>query len=322
MQPLFLFSLPRAGSTLAQRILGSHEDISTAAEPWLLLPLLYARKSEGVLAEYDHDAAFKAWEDFEKTLPGKSADMDAALRQFALELYTKAARPGARYFLDKTPRYHLIAAEIMRIFPDVKVIFLWRNPLAVMSSIIETFGRGRWNVYEFKIDLFNGLEHLLNAHQDFKQRAHAMRYEDLVKDSGTVVEKLCVYLDIPYKKSLIEEFAKATLRGRLGDYTGTKEYASISAEPLDKWKQQLCNPLRKRWARAYLHWIGKDRLAAMGYSLDELLAELNALPFSLRRLFSDIYWRAYGFFYLFFEGQLMKRKLRSLRNWRNVHVHR
>src|SRR5919107_2181016 len=40
--PLFLLSLPRSGSTLAQRILAAHGGIATTSEPWILLPYLYA----------------------------------------------------------------------------------------------------------------------------------------------------------------------------------------------------------------------------------------------------------------------------------------
>jgi hypothetical protein len=40
--PLFLLSLPRSGSTLAQRILAAHAGIATTSEPWILLPYLYA----------------------------------------------------------------------------------------------------------------------------------------------------------------------------------------------------------------------------------------------------------------------------------------
>lgn len=53
--PLFLFSLPRSGSTLAQRMLAAHPAVATVTEPWILLPFLYARKEEGVYAEYRHD---------------------------------------------------------------------------------------------------------------------------------------------------------------------------------------------------------------------------------------------------------------------------
>ena len=50
--PIFVFSLPRSGSTLLQRVLMSHNDISSVAEPWILLPQIYSLKKEGTLSEY------------------------------------------------------------------------------------------------------------------------------------------------------------------------------------------------------------------------------------------------------------------------------
>jgi hypothetical protein len=38
---IFLISQPRAGSTMSQRILGSHPNIYTVSEPWILLGPLY-----------------------------------------------------------------------------------------------------------------------------------------------------------------------------------------------------------------------------------------------------------------------------------------
>ncbi|MFV1990599.1 MAG: sulfotransferase, partial [Acidimicrobiales bacterium] len=48
IRPAFLLSLPRSGSTLLQRLLGAHSMVATVAEPWLLIPPLYALRDEGV----------------------------------------------------------------------------------------------------------------------------------------------------------------------------------------------------------------------------------------------------------------------------------
>ena len=40
------------------------------------------------------------------------------MRTFALRLYAKATNGAARYFLDKTPRYHLVVDEVIRLFPE------------------------------------------------------------------------------------------------------------------------------------------------------------------------------------------------------------
>ena len=62
----------------------------------------------------------------------------------------------------------------------------------------------------------------------------------------------------------------------------------LSEEPLAKWKATISNPLRKRWCRRYLDWLGRERLAAMGYDLDGLQRELNSTKGGLRHLGGDL----------------------------------
>src|SRR5215211_9414871 len=90
-RPLFLFSLPRSGSTLAQRILAAHEPIATASEPWILLPYLYTLREHGIYAEYSHRVLVQAVKDFCAVLPGGRNDYVAEIRRFALRLYGKAS---------------------------------------------------------------------------------------------------------------------------------------------------------------------------------------------------------------------------------------
>ena len=61
--PIFIFSLPRSGSTLLQKIIASSNEVSTSSEPWILLPLLYSQKEEGTLSEYSHKNAVLALND-------------------------------------------------------------------------------------------------------------------------------------------------------------------------------------------------------------------------------------------------------------------
>lgn len=66
---IFLISQPRSGSTLTQRILGSHPDIHTLAEPWLMLHPSYGMKSVGYDAEYNADWARTIVQQFLQKLP-------------------------------------------------------------------------------------------------------------------------------------------------------------------------------------------------------------------------------------------------------------
>lgn len=321
VQPIFLLSLPRSGSTLLQRILGKHSAIDTAAEPWVLLPLVSTLRSDGIYTNYDQNAVVGAVKDFYEAMPGGRVAFTGALRDAALRLYTERARPGARFFLDKTPRYHLILDELFELFPDARFVFLWRNPLSVIASMLDTWHRGHWYLYFFKIDLYEGFENLIRAHEKYEKRAFSIRYEDLISDPELSCKDLCTYLGVPFEPAMISDFQSVELSGEMGDPTGVKAYRSISDRSLEKWKQSLRNPLRKMWCRAYLRWLGTDRLRSLGYDLDAIENELASIPFSLSRIGGDIARMTYGFFYQILELRLLQDKLRRLPAFKRIHPH-
>jgi hypothetical protein len=290
MIPIFIFSLPRSGSTLLQRILAASGQISTAAEPWILLPYVYTLKSDGVISEYWHSHVFGAIEDFYQGFPGGKNDYLDELRSFILNLYKKGANPESQYFLDKTPRYHLICEEIIKLFPDGKFIFLWRNPLAVVSSIIQRWTGGKWSIMTYDIDLYKGINNMLNTFSTNKSRVYTIKYEDLVQQPSEEVKKICDYLGLEYNEQMILSFYNTHLNGRMAENTGSQIYKNkLSKGSLDIWKNTFNNPYRRYWAKNYLTWIGKERLEIMGYDYDELKAELlKNKSLSINLLFSDL----------------------------------
>jgi hypothetical protein len=287
IQPIFLFSVSRSGSTLVQRIIGAHEGVSTASEPWLLLPHAYTLRRQGVDAEYVHPLLVTAIEDFCDELPGGRDDYLDELRGFVLRLYEKAADEGASYFLDKTPPYCLVADEIMRLFPEGKFVFLWRNPLSVAASMIQTWGP--WHPTFMSSDLFIGLPRLIATYEANRDRARAARFEDLSSGDEGSWEELMGYLGIKFEPGALASFARVELGGRMGDPTGRRQYSALSAEPQQKWKGTLANPLRREWCRRYLRFLGVRRLATMGYDLDQIVGELDSQPPSLDSFGLDLW---------------------------------
>jgi hypothetical protein len=285
VSPIFLFSTARSGSTLLQRILGSYPEIATVAEPWLLIPLVYAFRQRGVFAEYEHGILADAMEDFRDQLPRGQEDFNAEARRFATQLYRHNFEREHRYFLDKTPPYFLIVDEIFEMFPDAKFIFLWRNPLAVAASLAEWPQRNWGGLY--RENLFFGLANLVRAYQRNAHRSHAIRFEDYLTGDADTWQRLMTYLDLPFRPESLSEFTQVELSGRMGDKHGVKLYDRLSDEPLTKWHATIDNPLRKEAARRYLAWIGEERLAIMGYDAHELYAELEAVPATTHNLGSD-----------------------------------
>ena len=279
IRPLFLLSQMRSGSTVVQRVLASHTRVATAAEPWLLLPLTYMRRKAGARAEYWHVATAEAIDDFcWAALPGRDDDWQEGLRTFVLDLYRKAAGADATYFLDKTPHYHFIASDIQRLFPEAKLVFLWRNPLAVIASSLETFRGGRFEPYLFKPDALDAIGHLVDAREAAGDRAHAVRYEDLFGPDGEQYwRSLFTYLELDWEPGVLTDFSGVQLQGRYGDPVGRHLYQSLSSEPLEKWKKTFSGAVRRRWAKHALRRIGAGRLHAMGYDPRELQGALDEL---------------------------------------------
>jgi hypothetical protein len=293
-RPIFLLSLPRSGSTLLQRMLASHTDIATASEPWVMLPYVYTGRERGVRAEYGHRTMARAMEDFCESLPGGRATYRQAMAGMARDLYTHAAG-GRTYFLDKSPRYHLIVQDLLELFPDAKLVLLWRQPIAVAASIIESFGSGHWNLERYSVDLFEGLGNLVEAARTSSDRFHVVRYEQVLVNPDSELDQLFAFLELDVEPDAARAFSSVSLRGRMGDRTGTRSYSTLAQEPLEKWRRTMGTPLRRWWAERYLRWIGGDRLQIMGYDLELLLAQVREARADRHTTASDLSRMAYGF---------------------------
>jgi Sulfotransferase family len=276
IRPLFLMSLPRSGSTLAQRVLGAHPQIATASEPWILLPLVYARRENGVRAEYCHMVAAQAIQDFAEARNGGTAAFEDRLRDFVEGVYEDAAGSGASYFLDKTPHYHLIADELLRLFPSAKFLFLWRNPLAVLASFLESFRLNRFEPYLYRPEFTRGQSLLTKAFDENRDRAHAARFEDLLgPDSERHWRGVFEYLELPWDPNVLHGFAEVNLQGRAGDLVGPRRYRTLSQEPLEKWRDSLRGPIRQAWTAQLIDEMAPS-LQIMGYDPDALVRDLRA----------------------------------------------
>ena len=302
MTPIFLVSLPRSGSTLAQRVIAAHPKVATTAEPWLLLPLYSILEKNLCKTRYGQKWLYQAVDDLCNALPEGRIHYHEAVRSFANSLYgVIAAEKNAQFFLDKTPRYHLIIHHILEGFQNGKIIILWRNPLAVLASQIKSYG-GVWRYQHFQVDLFDGLTNLVKVCESDSERILTFRFEDMISNPASTFKRIFNFIGITYNHQYLNEFSQISMRGRMGDKTGVRDYHTISSEPIHKWKQTLASPLRKVWSRRYLNWIGEERLRIMGYDRQELLNQLDSVSISWNTFSSDLIRLIHGKFVLWRYG--------------------
>lgn len=288
--PVFLLSLPRSGSTLLQRLLATSPEVVTESEPWVLLPLVYTTRRDGVLAEYRHDLAVRGIADLTARLPRGEADYREELREMALRLYGKLA-PEAAFFVDKTPSYLFIAEDLVELFPDARFVVLWRNPLAVVASMCRAWHDGRWSTHRWRTALDTGPPQLLAALRRAGERATTLRYEDLVTEPGTVMARLFAELGIAPGDP--GDLGGVSLHGSHGDKIGAAWGDRIVAEPVGAWVAWYDDPVLRRWARRYLERLGAERLEAMGYPPERIVADLALAPTRWRPVASHQLYAAF-----------------------------
>ncbi|NRB59551.1 MAG: sulfotransferase [Winogradskyella sp.] len=291
MNQIFIFSLPRSGSTLLQRVLMSHDKIKSVAEPWILLPQIYSLRDEGVLSEYGSMLSSIAIKDFINNLPLKDEDYYDSLRGFITELHQKIANNGETYFLDKTPRYYLIIEEIAKVFPNAKFIFLFRSPEQIYSSMIRTWSNNRLRPFLGSYhDLTSGFEKLSKGYTKLRDDSIVVRYEDLVLEPEREIKKVLEFLNLDYKDELIEAFSNQDTKGELGDPTGVISYKNISSQSLMKWQNTLHTFTRKKSALSIINKIDENAMTLQGYDKNEIVSKLKQLKpiFSLKNEIKDL----------------------------------
>jgi SAM-dependent methyltransferase len=277
---IFLISMPRSGSTLLQHMLASHSSVASTAEPWILLPLVYALRENGLKADYNANIGYIALGEFLQQLPDGGDRYFAAVRSMALELYDSyLTEHDKERFLDKTSRYYLILPELLRIFPKAKYLFLVRNPLAVLASFLDSMVWGDWRRLAepgIRHDLLHGSRLVLGGIRYFGDEAIVLRYEDLVSDPQTTVKMLCDQLDLVYEPAMLRYGEHGVLPGKLVDPKSIHRHGGPVTDYVDNWRWRFNSAQELQLARAFLSHIGRPLTETMGYPYPELLAAIQA----------------------------------------------
>jgi hypothetical protein len=119
-QPIFIIGMPRSGTTLLDRILSNHSQVSSAGELDDFGRQL--RRVAGHRVTLD-----------EKILQ-RLPDLDYADIGQGYLVQTQWRAPGARFFIDKLPRNWMIAGLIRRALPQARILNLVREPMDVCFS--------------------------------------------------------------------------------------------------------------------------------------------------------------------------------------------
>ena len=276
---IFLLCTPRSGSTLLQRMIGSHSDVFTHPEPHLLTPLYHLGYYNTVdKAPYDHINAAAAFREFTEELPRGEEDYLDALRAYASTLYERVLSPtGKSFFLDKTPAYGLIAPFIARLYPSARFVVLTRHPLAITHSVANSFFNGDYQAAAAASPI---AEQYVPALASFMQTTDVpfvhVRYEDLVSEPEREMKRVLAHLDLPFESGVINYGDSPHLSKSYGDPMNVERHTAPVTSSLQTWAADLnARPEALQHAIKGLNSVSDEDLETFGYPRGSLLAALD-----------------------------------------------
>lgn len=193
--PIFVVGMPRTGTTLVDRILSSHDNVTSVGElSDFGLQLKYSAKTA---SPYVLDA---------QTLL-KSADIDLAHVGADYLNYVRQSFPNLQRTLDKMPLNFFLVPQIAKAIPDARIICLKRGAADTILSNYRQLFATSFSYYNYAYDIEDTARYylrfraLMNHYEKnidpkiFMQ----IKYEDLVDDLEPQARKLIEFAGLEWQ---------------------------------------------------------------------------------------------------------------------------
>ena len=236
--PIFIVSMPRAGSTLLEQILSSHSAVEGTSELPAVLTLAKELREE---ADAEETIAYA------EVLANKSAGELRLLGEQYMERTRIQRKTGRPFFIDKMPNNFLHVGMIHAVLPNAKIIDARRHPLACcFSNFKQLYARGQLFSYDLADmgRLYRDYVELL-AHFDeaLPGRVHRVIYEQMVEDTEMEVRRLLDYCGLPFEAGCLRFFENER---PVRTASSEQVRQPIYREGIDQWRhfEEWLDPLK------------------------------------------------------------------------------
>lgn len=194
-EPIFIVGLPRTGTTLVERIIGSHSDVYAAGELNNFAECLTEQVLQFKPKNRQEMVHFSAQINFQNL--GKN--------------YIESTRPftsPSLRFIDKLPLNFLYCGLIAEALPNAKIVHLQRNPMDSCYAIYKTLFK---QAYPYSYDLKELGSYYLAYQRLMKHwntmlpnRIHTISYENLVTNQEEETRSLLTFCELEWQQQSME----------------------------------------------------------------------------------------------------------------------
>ncbi|MGB3670365.1 MAG: sulfotransferase [Phormidesmis sp.] len=323
-RPIFVVGNSRSGTTLMGTILGRHSSIFRFEELHFFEELWSATNDQAICSEQEATVlaarlfdiqrnGYLTKDDWHKFLEESKALVRSLpvplspAKTFQAFLEYEVQLQGKQRACDQTPQNVLYIKEILKHYPSAYIIHMVRDPRAILLS-----QKNRWKrpFLSESIPKKEAIRYWLNYHpitmsQLWKanvrtadqfiddQRVYVLRYEDLLQNPATEVEKVCHFVGITYTANLLD-----VPQVNSSSQQDQPEQKGINKDRADSWKKGGLSKTELFWCQ-YIN----------GTVMDSHSYETEAISPNLALLFASA---------AFFPVKLSLAILFSLKRMRNL----
>ncbi len=222
-QPIFIIGMPRSGTTVVDRLLGNHPDVTLAGElDDFALQLRWAANHQSTLDDIVLER-----------LP--RIDYAELGRRYLDQTQWRAL--GKPFFTDKLPRNWMVAGLIAKALPQARILHLVRDPMAVcFSNFRVMFADAFAHIYDLDALASHYLEYrrvLEHWHAAMPGRILDVVYSDLVQQPEATMRRVVDFCGLDWDPACVDltrnESAVATL-------STAQVREPIHARALEEWR--------------------------------------------------------------------------------------
>jgi hypothetical protein len=274
---LFVVGVPRAGTTLLQRMLDAHPQLSVINEaywlgrdfrqrPGVIREGLATKKLVRKLLAIPKFRQMRVTEaELLKILKKAKPVRYERFASLIVDLYAK--RCGKPLVGDKTPSYVARMSYLHEMWPRARFVHIIRDPRDVCLSMLDwdrgERNAGRYGTWEMDPIVSSALLWRRGVSVGREAGAalgpdlyHELRYEDLVTAPADQLRMICGFLDLPYAEAMLNYH-----RGRTGKPWRSSKAQWLPPTPgLRDWESEMAQADEERVEAAVA-----DLLVGLGY---------------------------------------------------------
>ncbi len=232
--PIFVMGLPRSGTTLVDRIIASHSEVSSLGE----------------INDFAYSLMRTAGGSGGKTsLIERSTTLDFRLLGQRYIDSTRAYGAGTPYLIDKTPLNYLYIGLIHLALPNARIVHIRRTPMDSCYGMYRTLFRAG---YPFSYDI-DDLARYYIAYRELMDHWHSaipdtfldIGYEALVTDQESVTRDIIDYCGLTWEPACLEFHRN---KSPVATASSAQVRQPLYRDALERWRryEQQLQPLAER----------------------------------------------------------------------------